>query len=843
MISNETKKLINFALLNLELKNPTQETINKATNYLKEAILQIKKDQESQPKEELKNKFDLLYSENKDKIIYGMDLEIPYIAREYYNHTFNINEKVSIGYYIDTDKMDFYEKDIVNLFRITAFVDHIKKSEKIVESGSQIYDFGILSVGEHVLALEAEDIYGRKSFRDYFEIRVKDETVANRYEITLNDLEKYGVKNDYTEDVCEPMTTMLEELSKKYNYLVLPQGIYKTAIDKTIDIPTNTTVDLNGVTIKMEEGKAGDHALQLRILQCEDTHVINGIVQGDYDTHDFANSTNNSEWVHGIDISGRSKYSSFENVEVKDVTGYGITSGFAVDKDGAGYCWGTVGFKTTSKVSKNATTGHLDASCYTDFIDISKFKVDGCNYFQFGKYLGYQGCPSTTWYYTLEMYNENKELVDTFNGYYYRRVYIPQNVRYIKLKNYANSTLALWMENQVSLFAFKAPVNCEIKNCKVDRARCVGFAPNAMESLRLLDTEFTRSGYNGAKCAFDSEDGWDMMHDFYMARCNFHDNPYNDWLTCAGHNFLVENNEYNGNIHFKARTQGMVVRNNKVKHIQQGGSGEGKHYKIYNNEATETITSTKCIIKNCKALAINSYAKNCEIYGLGNSNGHKGVNNKYIFKDGWSGYIANVNIKDSEVGCGTNETYGISFNKLDSDTLFDNVKFIGKYNFNNNNNFNSGLFKNCEIEHIYIDARCQDKPNNSEIVFENCKMTFSNLLMKGSPNAGNQGECHFRFKNCEIIDDGEEYSWRYGKVTDMIYFFSQPVDNSYIIFENCTITKQSGALVGSRTKDAIVKCNIEFNNCTLNGNFKIFGEAVIPEKTNIKVFINGMEQV
>ena len=96
------------------------------------------------------------------------------------------------------------------------------------------------------------------------------------------------------------------------------------------------------------------------------------------------------------------------------MTGYGITSGFAADKDGAGYCWGVVNFKTTSKVSKNATTGHLDASCYTDFIDISKFKVDGCNYFQFGKYLGYQGCPSTTWYYTLEMYDDNKELVEFY---------------------------------------------------------------------------------------------------------------------------------------------------------------------------------------------------------------------------------------------------------------------------------------------------------------------------------------------------------------------------------------------------------------------------------------------
>ena len=120
-------------------------------------------------------------------------------------------------------------------------------------------------------------------------------------------------------------------------------------------------------------------------------------------------------------------------------------------------------------------------------------------------------------------------------------------------------------------------------------------------------------------------------------------------------------------------------------------------------------------------------------------------------------------------------------------------------------------------------------------------MTFSNLLMKSAPFAYSEGECHFRFKNCEIIDDGEEYSWRYGKVTDMIYFFSQPVDNSYIIFENCTITKQGGALVGSRTKTETVKCNIEFNNCTLNGDFKIFGEATIPEKTNIKVFINGVE--
>lgn len=129
------------------------------------------------------------------------------------------------------------------------------------------------------------------------------------------------------------------------------------------------------------------------------------------------------------------------------------------------------------------------------------------------------------------------------------------------------------------------------------------------------------------------------------------------------------------------------------------------------------------------------------------------------------------------------------------------------------------------------------------VYFNDCIFNFTHTmssnknrvkLMKSAPFAYSEGECHVRFKNCEIIDDGEEYSWQYGKVTDMIYFFSKPVDNSYIRFENCTITKQNGTLVGSYNKENIIKCNIEFNNCTLNGNFKIFGETTIPEKNKYK---------
>ena len=65
MISNETKKLINLALLNLESKNPTQEIINEATNYLKDAILQIKNEKTQEYKVWLFNGlYDTNYVEN-----------------------------------------------------------------------------------------------------------------------------------------------------------------------------------------------------------------------------------------------------------------------------------------------------------------------------------------------------------------------------------------------------------------------------------------------------------------------------------------------------------------------------------------------------------------------------------------------------------------------------------------------------------------------------------------------------------------------------------------------------------------------------------------------------------
>lgn len=58
MISNKTRELINLAIYNLESNNPTQEVINKANSYLKEAIKQVKNENTSTG-EDLEKEFEL----------------------------------------------------------------------------------------------------------------------------------------------------------------------------------------------------------------------------------------------------------------------------------------------------------------------------------------------------------------------------------------------------------------------------------------------------------------------------------------------------------------------------------------------------------------------------------------------------------------------------------------------------------------------------------------------------------------------------------------------------------------------------------------------------------------
>ena len=804
MLNDNIKNLILGTINLYENSNLNQAIIDEGMQKLKQ-VKELLTVDNSEPSSNLKDEYDKQYNIHKGDNVAA--LELPYVNREFYEHTFLPSEDVLIGFYVDDNEESYYRSEIKSVYKLVMYDNHEVIKVDYIHSGSQQMNFGKLAEGEHILSYEVQDIYGRKSFRDYFEIRVKTPTVKSEYIIADSEIPSNS-------DSIEWLNQLILDLDENYNYLTLPTGTYKMKFGETLMLKDNLTLNLNGSEIVLEEGQVGDKNLQVDIKQCYDAHVINGTIAGDRVTHDYTNSPNNSEWVCGIGIEGRSKYSSYENIEVRDITGYGSTEGFAEDRSGGGYCWGIAYFQKNWNKNTMCTE--------SDFIDLTKFKVEGCEFIQVGLYLGYQGKPGCTWYFEIEMYNENKELVDRFNGYYYRRIYIPKEVKYCKIYSIVG---AGGMHTNTQIFAFKTPVNCELKNVRHVDCRCVGSAPSAMESLRMIDCYFTRCGSNAAKCAFDSEDGWDMMHDFYMTGTVFENNYINDWLTCAGHNFLLENNEYNGKMHFWTRCQNYTVRNNKVREIKEGSNKDTHHVRIYDNECSGAINSTKTIIKNCVAKQINGEVKNCTAYSLPNTTiPIDGCNFilpneiQYIYND--------ISISNSSFCLAEGVTYRkLSFNKRDGLFKFMNCDFRGGlYDLANHQTFNSGEFINCNFDKVKIEVSCQYEDNTKTIVFKNCVLPIDGRLIKLAPHASSKGIVNVIFENCIITDSGEFKLDNYGRGSELINAFSKPMEGSSIAFRNCTIDKPTGLLLDCYHSTGW-KLNLILENTPLSDNLQITDKA------------------
>ena len=81
-----------------------------------------------------------------------------------------------------------------------------------------------------------------------------------------------------------------------YNKLVLLEGVYRTVDNHTIFIPDDFTLDMNGATFKLNQF-IGNSTMMININNVTDSHVVNGIIEGDLLTHDYANTDKNSEWV------------------------------------------------------------------------------------------------------------------------------------------------------------------------------------------------------------------------------------------------------------------------------------------------------------------------------------------------------------------------------------------------------------------------------------------------------------------------------------------------------------------------------------------------------------------
>ena len=634
---------------------------------------------------------------------------------------------------------------------------------------------------------------------------------------------------------------LLHDISTKgYSSIKLLPGTYRIDHAESIFIPSNFTLDINGATIKLNQF-TGDKALMITLNNTFDSHVINGTIEGDYYSHDYANSPNNSEWVIGISIGSEAKYSSFENLVVKDITGYGGGNGIAKSRDeslyytytnptsiGDSFKLGDINIKTGEPIeSTNRTT--------SDFISIEGY--DEIGYLSVSRYLGYQGNSCNIWNMIAHFYDGEQKYISSADSYFYRRIGVPDGAKYMKVTILEES-----YPTDFSVQYFMVPTHCSFKNIKFENNRCVGLAQSAMKDMLVENCEFTNCGQSSAKCAYDAEDGWDMMQDVTFRKLNFHDNPNNDFLTCAGHNFVIED-MIDGKVHFWERTNSYVVRNcNNLSSAYLGHTSRKRsgYVRFCNNTingnisigAAEENDDWPLTVKDCN---INGRAENTIDTGLylrcdiGKSNNKD--NNLNIS-------LGSGNFKDCTISNKSGENMGGIYENCTFENISGNIH--GTFNISNSTINNwvtyagaydpSYNFTNCELNNFEIIFGYWHQ--GASTLFNNCNINNEDFLLKLP---------HYSMKKpVNIINSSFTSNGKDG----MIVFYDdrtggsagELVEQDILTIENNKISlNNSQYVVSGIDKDTVNNINISFrNNELLSEKLQLYDKES-KECENIKI--------
>ena len=503
---------------------------------------------------------------------------------------------------------------------------------------------------------------------------------------------------------------MLADLRKKgIRKVVFLPGVYRISVKSPLTVPSGMTVDLNGATLKLHENtEKGGIIIQIR--HCYDSHVMNGIVEGDYFEHDYS-VNKHSEWVSGIEISGGSKYCSYKNLVVRYITGYGVQNGFSgVDTRGF------AGLKFTPGTLNRVTGKEIQkAGLQISQMVSVKTMRERNGYTTASRILGYQGRAMDEWNVMFHFFDHEKKYLETIDSVQYRRVRIPENAHFARVTVWAAGKI----KDHVSSNFFRVPQNCSYENLLIQNARCVGMAPSGMYNHKIANCTFTRSGENLAKCAFDAEDGWDMMQDVWIYRNRFIGNHHNELLTCAGHNFVIEENE--ASLYFWSRTNSYVVRNNKLKSAGFGYGGRKRTGlpRVENNTCAKTMSFGDS--NGDSMLMMRLYAD--ELAGKG-----KTLESRWQFMV--RGNFANGSVKTNNYAV----LYGSELDKMPNFSSFNllmsrlqntSVNVLAGSNFLNSilENCKFTLYKaskkivNCKFKNAFFNLS-----NGSELILENCTL-------------------------------------------------------------------------------------------------------------------------
>ena len=709
--------------------------------------------------------------------------ESPYISTYYFNFKPTINEDVIIPFYVTNYNQSEYLENINNLEIYVVYqVDNNNVQFISVPLGDNEINLGKLSEGEHYFSLQAVDKTSKvRSNKLYNEIlvinpetyNIKDNEV---YSVTKNDLTQYGITDiDTTDDTKVTNNRIglnnlfLDLKSKGYRKCILPaNGYYRvkcTSRSITIDIPSQFTVDMNGSTFKLNtitENNSG--ILLVRFNNCYDSHLINGILEGDrFERKSLGlERSYNGEPINTLMYYG-GKYCSCENLKIKATTGHTLTS------SGINRSYGALSnFRNVFIIDGKETTN--DNWITSELKDISVAKELG--FIAVGRYLGYRGVIGKSLIIYFNYYDKDKNYIETTVGYQYRRTKISNEAIYVRVSLMAE----LSSVGTVNIFYNDLGINHIIKNIDFEETRTTAIAISVASNLLIDNCSFTNCGYSITPCSVDFEDGWQECQDIYFMNCRRIGNRVGteDIIDNCGFNHIYMNNN---NIGFTIRYSvlGVVSKNNELTNFKwtRGYETGSKFSRNLSNKIVGLFMSStddsdlgivSTVIKKWKLnsgieTSIKTFAiENSVLLGISGSKVRL-INcdihpKPYLGKDFVFENCNFYNMDDK------NSSIRFSFNAYNTLRKFISCSFKSVSVLDCHNQFNSGYFEECTFEKdVTINPNYANTLGDIQFVkciFEgntvinirnaNCYIEFINCTFKGQKVFSGYGQSNSVFK-------------------------------------------------------------------------------------------------
>ena len=505
-------------------------------------------------------------------------------------------------------------------------------------------------------------------------IKLSAETLKN-YGV---DIQKFNINNNGLNPIetSKGINDALNYAAKnKYDKITFPKGEYCISEENPITMVSNLIVDLNGATFKINDNGL-QHYTVIDFSNCSNSQLINGIILGDRETHDYKTIEGSHEWTCGI-VFNNCDNCILDNVTISSFPGYGISS--SLGENLSDLIIGVT--KENLSIGNINDKGKLNNKKGTirtiDPLNISNVGGE----FELGYNKGYMGYPyMQSKEYLSYFYDENMKFISKVdNCKQYKKVLIPDNAKYVHFvfkQDYVPERGDTdFNGTTVFLTNYSSPNNITIKNCLIEKNKSLGMGICGGYNWNIENNMFKENGGGAPGYAIDLEDGWEYMDSFLFKNNKFIGNN-NDIVSCAGDNIIFENNSFTSTVYMWGRTTNYKFLNNSFSNIAM-------------NINYEYSTDTECsgnTYNNCR-IAITSKNKDAEF----------NINNENIIDTHVNTMPENVSIIDS---------------KITADNI-DNIRIYGN-------------FKDCHIS----------KVTGSLVNFrgEKCKINNSNIYIQEEVN-------------------------------------------------------------------------------------------------------------